>query len=307
MRRVLLLVLAACGGSNAPSDAGLRDAGADGGARDAGVPVDADVAEDAGAFDAGDDTGTDAGVDAGVACEAPYPTNVDAPDAPPFSGTAFVTNDLLRPSDPSSFVSLAYAGVGTRTMFDRRTASFGSVEAHLFDATFGVDTQVEIQVNPEFDRATAETHARRYAEVIGRLPAFLFADLRTVWIHDGMELFGGGNQNLLIHTQQGDAYGDSLEEIFVHEGAHTSLDGVHAASARWLEAQAADVSFISTYARDNPTREDVAESLGPYLAYRFGGDRVSAELRAQIQAAMPNRIRYFDCLGLSMDPLPTSR
>ena len=39
------------------------------------------------------------------------------------------------------------------------------------------------------------------------------------------------------------------------------MDGPHAASAGWLAAQAADPEFISTYARDNPTREDIAESL----------------------------------------------
>ena len=70
-----------------------------------------------------------------------------------------------------------------------------------------------------------------------------------------MQPFGGGNNNLLIHTGQGAQYEASgiLEETFVHEAAHTSLDAVHASSAGWIAAQQADPNFISTYARDNAT------------------------------------------------------
>jgi hypothetical protein len=41
---------------------------------------------------------------------------------------------------------------------------------------------------------------------IGRLPTVLRSQLRTVWIHQGVEPFGGGNNNLLIHTGQADLY-----------------------------------------------------------------------------------------------------
>lgn len=115
--------------------------------------------------------------------------------------------------------------------------------------------------------------------------------------------FGGGNNNLLIHTAQGVDYmaGGYLEEIFLHEGTHTSMDADHAATARWMEAQAADGVSISTYGRDNPTREDLAETMVAYLARRFRAARLSATDIATIDGAIRGRMMYLDCLGLTID------
>ena len=85
--------------------------------------------------------------------------------------------------------------------------------------------------------------------------------------------------------------------------AHTSLDAAHRAAPGWLAAQDADPTFISTYARDFPNREDIAESIVPYVAVRFRPDRISGPLRAVIEETIPNRIRYFDSLGLDMHPI----
>jgi hypothetical protein len=242
------------------------------------------------------------------ACTLPFSVATSRAATPPYSGTSFISPDIITDADPTSFVDLAYTGQANRTMFDRRTASFNAVNAYLFDAQFGANTNVEIQVNPEFTQAEAEQEARYYAASIGRLPAFLFRDLRTVWIHKGMNAFGGGNDNLLIHTGQGQSYAASgfLEEIFLHEAAHTSMDAYHASTPRWQEAQTADGVAISTYARENSLREDVAETLVPYLAQAFRSDRINAEDLAKIQEAIPARIQYLDCLNLSMDLLPTT-
>lgn len=248
---------------------------------------------------------SDAATDAATSCTEPF-SPVPAPPAPPYAGTAFLDPELITSADPTSFVDLTPNGQAVRTMYDRRTESFNQVNAWLFDARFGTTVTVEIQVNPEFTQAEAETEARFYAAAIGRIPAFLFRELQTLWIHKGRYPFGGGNNNLLIHTEQGAEYvaGGWLEEIFVHEGSHTSLDGTHAAAARWLAAQEADGTFISTYARDNPTREDVAESMVPYVALRFRSDRVDAATLASITGAIPSRVAYLDCLDLRFDLVP---
>jgi hypothetical protein len=191
-------------------------------------------------------------------------------------------------------------------MFDRRANAFVQFQAYLFDATFSDGLSAEIQVNPEFGSSeAARVEAEKYAIVIGRIPKALRIDVLTVWIHKGMEPFGGGNNNLLIHVGQGDAYiaDGILEETFVHEAAHTSLDAAHAASAGWLSAQAKDVNFISTYARDNPTREDVAESVLPWLAVRYRASRISSAQITKIQRAIPNRLAYFDSLNLVVLPI----
>lgn len=226
--------------------------------------------------------------------------------AQPFSGTIFIDPDIITSADPTTFTGMEYAGTGDRLMFDRRVDSFVTLNAYLFDASFSDGLSAEIQVNPEFGTVeAAASQAGYYADAIGRLPTSLRADVETVWIHLGVQPFGGGNNNLLIHTGQGELYAASgiLEETFVHEAAHTSLDAAHASSPGWLAAQQADPTFISDYARDNPTREDIAESFLPYLAVRYRADRISPFLADTITDAMPNRIAYFDEQDFDMFPI----
>ena len=216
---------------------------------------------------------------------------------PPFSGTIFIAPDIITENDPTTYLSLADGGQGQRTMFDRRSDDWQSLNAYLFNASFSDGDDIEIQVNPEFsDVAAAKAEALKYAVVIGRLPKYLRREVQTVWIHKGVNPFGGGNNNLLIHTGQGESYLSSgiLEETLVHEACHTSLDGIHANAADWVAAQNADGEFISTYARDNPTREDIAESFLLYYAYRYRSDRISQSLTSVISSTIPNRIAYFD-------------
>jgi len=195
------------------------------------------------------------------------------PGPPPFAGTIFIDPDIITVADPTTFQSLSHAGQASRTMFDRRVNDWITVDAWLFDASFDDGLTAEIQVNPEFGSAAPLLGAGQYAEVIGRLPTTLRRDVETVWIHRGTQPFGGGNNNLLIHVGQAALYVDDgiLEGTLVHEAAHTSLDAVHAAAPGWLAAQSADGTFISTYARDHPGREDIAESFLRDLAVRYRG------------------------------------
>jgi hypothetical protein len=221
-------------------------------------------------------------------------------------GTVFLDPDVVTASDPSTFTGLTYAGTGTVLMFDRRIAAFAVFEAYLFDATFSDGLTAQIQVNPEFGTvAAAQVEAEKYGLAIGQIPTALRADVETVWIHKGNELFGGGNHNLLIHTDQGETYaaGGFLEEVFLHEGAHTSLDATHAASLGWLAAQIADADFISTYAQDFPNSEDIAESFLPWLALRYRPNRIDLSLAAAIAATIPNRLAYFDAQDFDLFPI----
>ena len=225
---------------------------------------------------------------------------------PPFSGTIFLDSDIITSLDPTSFQNLSSAGQGSRMMFDRRVNDFITVDAYLFDATFDDGLVAEIQVNPEFGgSAAALAEAEKYAEVIGRLPTALRNDVQFVWIHKGVQPFGGGNNSLLIHTGQADLYtvDGILEETFVHEAAHTSLDAAHASAPAWLAAQSADGMFITTYARDFPIREDIAESFLLYLAIRYRSGRISPSLETTILQTMPNRIAYFDNQSLDIHPI----
>jgi len=215
---------------------------------------------------------------------------------PPFWGTIFIDPNIVTDSDYSAFKSISYKGRELREMFDRRPDDWIKLTPFLFEAKYEEGGIIEMQVNPEFnDESSAEIEARKYAWLIGQLPAFLRKDIQTSWIHKGLYDLGGGNNNILIHT------GDSeqlerdgiLEETLIHEASHTSLDSYHANNHAWLEAQSKDNNFISNYARDNPLREDIAESFLTYLAAIHLSDRISSELKLQILSTIPNRIEYF--------------
>lgn len=227
---------------------------------------------------------------------------------PPYRGTVFLDPDIIVPSDPTDFVGLEPAGRGERLVYDRRSGTWITIQAYLFDATFAHGLSAEFQVNPEFGTwAEAEAAVRAYAPTIGQIPAALREDMDAVWIHRGDEAFGGGNRSLLVHTDRGEEYRRQgvLPEVFVHEGVHTSLDSAHAGAPGWLAAQAADPTFISTYARDYPDREDLAESFSAWLAVRHRRDRITEGMADTITAAIPHRLAYFDSLDLNLCPVVT--
>jgi len=224
---------------------------------------------------------------------------------PPFGGTIFVSRNIITAEDPTAFKSLTAAGRGRRRMFDRRARTWVRVNAHLFTARFDDGQTMEVQVNPEFDSKQALEQAKKYLPVIGQLPSALRKDVETVWIHKGKHGFGGGNRNLLIHTGMGEAYIKQgiLAETFYHEASHTSLDKYHAGHKDWIAAQKKDPEFISGYAKNNPTREDIAETYLLYFALRYKPHRIDDKLKETIKKTVPNRIAYFDSLKLDMHPV----
>lgn len=226
---------------------------------------------------------------------------------PPFKGTIFIDSDILTSDDPTSFIDIVYVGKEQRKMYDRRVEGWIDCTAFLFNAIFEDSLSAEIQINPEFkDYKHALFQAKKYSIIIGRLPHQLRKDVKTVWIHRGLKPFGGGNNNLLIHTDWSEEnYEDQgiLEETFIHEASHTSLDNDHASNPEWIKAQSLDNHFISNYAKNNPKREDIAESYLTYFAIKYKSDRISKDLKEIIINTIPNRIKYFDNQKFNLYPL----
>lgn len=225
-------------------------------------------------------------------------------EIPPFSGTVWITPEILGPDDPTSFGSVTYTGRGMREIFDRRVDDWITVNAYLFDVQFG-DSTVEWQFNPEFGSSeAARAEIDVFAPAIGRLPAVLLSKLREVEVNSGKGAWGGNpyNRSLLIHTQEIDLNEGFLEEVFLHEAAHLSLDPDHSDTPGWRAAQQADGVSISEYGRDFPDREDVAESFLPYFAVRYRPQRLTASVRWLMMMAIPNRLAYFDEQELDMSP-----
>ena len=219
----------------------------------------------------------------------------------PYRGSIYISNNILNSSDNSTFTSIESIPDNPRTMYDfRNNGSWIRITPFLFKAKFSDDFEIEVQVNSEFENKTnAEKIALIYLEEIGRLPKLFRKNLETVSIHKGYENFGGGNNNFLIHHDNGlelKKYG-LLEEIFLHEGVHTSLDSDHSLSNAWINAQKADNgNFISDYAKQYPKREDLAETLPLCFALKYKRDRLSYDIIRKIEKAIPNRIRY--CNGV---------
>ena len=219
---------------------------------------------------------------------------------PPFEGTAFISLRLIDSADPSSLMNVTYSGRGMREFWDRRAERWVTIEAYLFDVRYGWGS-VEFQVNPEFGSAdAARVEVDSYAPALGRLPAFLMTNAREVEISAVDAVFQGNEAGIFhIYTGEGEELIRSgfLEEALFHEAGHASLDRHHKNSAGWREAQDTDGVFISEYARDNPDREDVAESILPYWAVRYRPERLTDADRSAILTAIPNRLLYFDEQG----------
>ena len=215
--------------------------------------------------------------------------------------------EILDSADTTSLQSIAYAGREMRQFWDNRTYTWIVVNVYLFNVRY-VGRQVEFQMHPELgSQEAARAEVDTYAPILGRLPAVLLSRVGEVEISPFYEERLGANaREGIIHINTG--HGEEIildgriEEAFLHEAGHVSLDLAHANSLGWRAAQQADVVFIDNYARDYPDREDIASSIVAYFIVKYRPERVDKSIRDAIRNAIPNRLAYFDGLGLDMSP-----
>lgn len=222
----------------------------------------------------------------------------------PFWGAVWISPNVLTPKSPSDLLTVTYDGLRNHQTFDRRVEAWTNVPSHIFRATYGcAPEQVDVVVNAEFDRQEAEAQALRFAYVLGQLPLGNRAAIRELVVHGGYHEQGaaGGYNTLTIHTGYADEHARFLEEVFVHEAAHASLDWVFDGAvdqSAWNAAAAADRRFISKYVSDFPDREDVAESYGAFLITEAAKTNKSLRKKAKrIRASIPNRLKLLRSLG----------
>jgi hypothetical protein len=133
------------------------------------------------------------------------------------------------------------------------------------------------------------------------MPSGVRQRVEELWVHRGSFPAGGGNESILIHTTYALTVWTFIEEIFLHEAAHTTLDygwGGLVSKSAWQAAQQADGRFISDYAKGFPDREDLAESYGAFAAWQAW--RVSGRLKEHarvIETTIPHRLELFRALG----------
>jgi hypothetical protein len=225
-------------------------------------------------------------------------------------GTVWINRNVITPASPTDFRLIRYKGVQSRFTYDRRIPGWTTRPSHIFEALYACARPVvEVVVNNEFSKRRAATEARKYARIVGQLPPGLRRNVKQIWIHKGNRPAGGGNESILVHTGRAERYWPYVEEIFLHEAAHTSLDYAWDGTVdqeEWSEAMELDGRSISTYAADHPEREDIAESYGAYALWsvlsRRNEDPATAKL---IQSTIPNRLAYL--LSLGPDFVPSTR
>jgi len=232
--------------------------------------------------------------------------NLSFAKAQPYAITAYIDSSVITQNDVSSLQIVTYAGQGINWIFDRRVDDWTFINTYLFDVVYDDAITSQVQVNPEFGSIAAATlEAKKYAFIIGQLPASLRIGVNKIWIHQGVESFGGGFNAVLIHTGQSAVYEGLgiLEEVLIHEATHTSLDSTHATSSGWLNAQSSDVEFISTYAASSPSVEDLAESFLTWIMVKQCNRRISVADSVTISQSIPHRLAYLDNQNFNMYPI----
>ena len=139
---------------------------------------------------------------------------------PPFHGTIFLDPDIIRSSDPSTFINLSYVGTEERIMFDRRENDWVTLTPFLFNANYDDDLSIEIQINPEFQNTDeAKIQALKYAEVIGRLPTALRLDVNGPEVLFSFDLIRSKSSPERLTEIAMDSLGNQRQWKEVPEGA----------------------------------------------------------------------------------------
>jgi len=192
-------------------------------------------------------------------------TMVDLKGQNPLFPNSVVSNDIdfILGTDPDSFVELVFIGREDReTPQAPNGGDLFDTDTFIFDAVFSDGETMEIWCHSSF---VTEEAAREYAEKLGprlgKLPAF--------------------QRNMINHV------------VIHHESVHASYQFMYEDHPDWTSAQAADPTYVTKYAQDNPRLEDIAESaLFAYTYLTYPG-RLSSDIEDWLEQNIPNRLAFF--------------
>ncbi|WP_424986770.1 hypothetical protein [Microbulbifer sp. S227A] len=225
------------------------------------------------------------------------PDTASAAEDYPYDATADTVFDIIRDSDPSTFLCLAYEGRTTRQMWDKRQNNEFDLEVFHFTAHFSDMPSIDIILNPEFETPeAARAEAGKYTHRLGRVPLVFRHGIRQFGIHKGDRGFHAGTGKVFVYADMADRRisQNHLEESLLHEGVHATLDAEYRLSPDWMAAQQQDGRFLTRYAASRPDREDLAETaLFAYSLLRHPG-RIPPADSADIARLVPARIAFVE-------------
>ena len=231
---------------------------------------------------------------------------------PPFSGTMWDLPDLIKSSDYTIYSTSSYQGIETRLFYDKSIPDFINYPAHVYKVNFGDDLSIDFEIYTEFTQQEAGNIEQKYAPLIGQLGKDLRKNIISFEFLKGQEVASAQRTddlnyaNITFHTEwltsvvETRPEGDKTEELLIHESAHLSIDPYVYGQQEWTDAVNLDGNYLSTYAKDNPNSEDVAETFQAYIAVKYFPDRISNSLRDTILSVCLNRFKYFDSLNLDL-------
>lgn len=128
---------------------------------------------------------------------------------------------------------------------------------------------------------------------------------KSVTLQQGGATFGGGGGDFLIYSETGRRAIDEgwYMSVMMHEAGHVSYQHL-LRTAEYRACQADDPKWISMYARDNPQREDIAETIVAWFMVRHRQDYMSQDQIDKIKNGIPSRLTWFDNLFADVDMSP---
>ena len=231
---------------------------------------------------------------------------------PPFAGTMWDLPDLIKSSDYTVYSSSTYQGILDRLFYDKSIPDFITYPAHVYKVNFGDGLSVDFEIYSEFTQEEASNLEQKYAPLMGQLGKELRKNIKSIEFLKGEEVASAQRSddlsyaNITFHTDwlnntvETRPDGDRTEELFIHEAAHLSIDPYVYGQQGWTDAVNLDGNYLSTYAKDNPDSEDVAETFQAYIAVKYFPERITSSLRDTILSICLNRFKYFDSLNLDL-------
>lgn len=209
--------------------------------------------------------------------------------------------DFITDSDLNAFTSIQYIGQDDKEMPDSRTDILFDTGTFVFEVSFSNGGIIEIWAHSDFgDALAAQEYADKLTSRLGKLPELMRNTISHVVLHKGDagafaesegHFFVLYSNNMDVRISNND-----LEETVFHESVHAALDFEYLQSNAWTQAQQNDNAFITEYAKDNATKEDMAESaLFAYTMIKHP-NRLSSEIETWVSVNIPNRYAFFETI-----------
>ena len=220
--------------------------------------------------------------------------------------------DLITSSDYTIYSTSSYQGIETRLFYDKSIPDFINYPAHVYKVNFGDDLSIDFEIYTEFTQEEAGNIEQKYAPLIGQLGKDLRRNIKSFEFLKGEEVASAQRTddlnyaNITFHTDwlnnivETRPDGDRTEELFIHEATHLSIDPYVYGQRGWNDAVYLDGNYLSTYAKENPESEDIAETFQAYIAVKYFPERITSSLRDTILSICLNRFKYFDSLNLDL-------